>query len=147
MARLRDVLDRFRPTGTPGAPAVGGVPADRAADQAAELAGVFEILRDDEVRACEIRDQAAHTAEQRRADGVARAAAIVEQARRDGVALRARIVTEARAQAASEQEQAQEEAAREAAELRQRAEAVMPEYVARVRAELDVILRELGESA
>ncbi len=144
MARLRDVLDRFRPAGTPGAAAEGGVPADRAADQAAELAPLFDLLQPDEVAAQRIRDRAAAEAERCRADGRVRAAAIVEQARREGAALRARIVAEARARAADERTAAEQEAASTAEAFRLRAERRMPAYVARVRAELDSILRELG---
>jgi vacuolar-type H+-ATPase subunit H len=144
MARLRDVLDRFRPAAAPGAAAAGGVPADRGAEQAAELAPVFELLRADEQRARSIRDHAAERAEQVRAAARERAAAIVEQARYDTEAVRARIVAQARVTAESEQAMAAQNAERDAESLRQRAEALMPGCVARVRAELDRVLGGLS---
>jgi len=43
-AAVADFLERFRPAGTAGAAAQGGVPADRIADTAAELGPVFMML-------------------------------------------------------------------------------------------------------
>ena len=44
MPRVRDVLHRFRPSGAPGAATAAGVPADRAAELAAELEPVLALL-------------------------------------------------------------------------------------------------------
>ena len=55
MPQWRDFLERFRPAGTPGAAAQGGVPADRIADTAAELEPVFMMLDDVHAEAARIR--------------------------------------------------------------------------------------------
>ena len=44
MAQLGDFLTRFRPAGAPGAGSRAGVPADRAAERAAELEPVLALL-------------------------------------------------------------------------------------------------------
>ncbi|HUJ07967.1 MAG TPA: hypothetical protein VLX31_17815 [Streptosporangiaceae bacterium] len=44
MPQLSDFLNRFRPVGAPGAAGRAGVPADRAAELAAELRPVLELL-------------------------------------------------------------------------------------------------------
>jgi vacuolar-type H+-ATPase subunit H len=44
MPRVPDLLRRFRPAGTPGAAGVAGVPLDRVATDAAELAPLFAQL-------------------------------------------------------------------------------------------------------
>ncbi len=43
---VRDFLERLRPSGTPGAPSVAGVPADRLAERSTELEAVFALLED-----------------------------------------------------------------------------------------------------
>ena len=47
MPSARDMLQRFRPIGTPGAAAPAGVPADRAAELGRELQPVFDELASD----------------------------------------------------------------------------------------------------
>lgn len=44
MPRVRDLLYRFRPSGSPGAATASGVPADRTVELAAELEPVFAQL-------------------------------------------------------------------------------------------------------
>ena len=143
MARLRDVLDRFRPAGAPGAAAPGGVPADRAVEQEVELASVFDALVADEERARRIRESAVGEAERLVAEAGERAGAIVDAARRESDAVRAKVVAEARVNADNERTAADERAEHAAEVLRARADRLMPEYVTRVRAELDAILGEL----
>lgn len=143
MARLRDVLDRFRPAGAPGAAAPGGVPADRAVEQEVELASVFDALVADEERARRIRESAVGEAERLVAEAGERAGAIVDAARRESDAVRAKVVAEARVNADIERTAADERAEHAAEVLRARADRLMPEYVTRVRAELDAILGEL----
>jgi hypothetical protein len=86
---LRDFLARFRPTGAPGA-AISGVPADRAAERAAELEPSLALLSDVQEEAAGIRaaaDQEAaairENAARQAADIVATARAQVPQVRRD----------------------------------------------------------------
>ncbi|WP_220040794.1 hypothetical protein [Streptomyces sp. NTH33] len=76
---LRDFLARFRPTGTPGA-TVTGVPADRAAERAAELEPPLARLADVQREAARIRAAADREAEVIRQDAVRQAAAIVTAA-------------------------------------------------------------------
>ncbi|MFF8475645.1 hypothetical protein [Streptomyces sp. NPDC015414] len=77
---LRDFLERFRPTGTPGAAAVG-VPADRAAERAAELEPALARLTDVQREAARIRAAADEAAEVLRRDTALRAERVVADAR------------------------------------------------------------------
>lgn len=54
MARVRDILLRFRPATAPGAAGAAGVPVDVVADRRAELAPVFSLLGDVERECAEI---------------------------------------------------------------------------------------------
>jgi hypothetical protein len=58
MAWPPEFLRRFRPAGTPGAAARAGVPVDRAAEAAGELAPVLALLADVESATAEIREGA-----------------------------------------------------------------------------------------
>jgi hypothetical protein len=101
MPGLRDVLDRFRPAGAPGAASAAGVPTDRQASLVAELEPVFTALARDEWHAAEVRRV-----------GALYARVLAEQARRQAEAE----LAQARTQAPAQRAQA-------AADLRQRAEA------------------------
>ncbi|HEX7745917.1 MAG TPA: hypothetical protein VF462_11720, partial [Micromonosporaceae bacterium] len=46
MPAVRELLDRFRPAGAPGAASAAGVPADRQTTASAELDPVFAALAD-----------------------------------------------------------------------------------------------------
>jgi hypothetical protein len=85
MPRMRDILQRFRPTSAPGAASTGGVPADRTADMAAELRPVLAMLEatqatcrtiasDADLEAERIRSQAREQARTIRDEGPERAA-------------------------------------------------------------------------
>jgi hypothetical protein len=87
--RVRDWLDRFRPAGGPGAPSAAGVPTDRRAVAAAELAPVFAALVDAVHNADAGRHRAAEEARRLVSAAQVRASAIVEQARLDWEAVRA----------------------------------------------------------
>ena len=80
MARVRDVLYRFRPAGAPGAASAAGVPVDRAADLAAELEPLLAQLATTERTVAGIREQAIRDAAEIRARDVERA----QQHRDDG---------------------------------------------------------------
>lgn len=58
MPRVRDVLQRFRPSGAPGAATAAGVPVDRAHELAAELEPVFALLAETERECAVVRDRA-----------------------------------------------------------------------------------------
>ncbi|MFD8723009.1 hypothetical protein ACFV2H_34835 [Streptomyces sp. NPDC059629] len=77
---LRDFLERFRPTGTPGA-AVTGVPPDRAAERAAELAPALARLTAVQQEAARIRAAGREAAETIRRDAGREAEGIVVAAR------------------------------------------------------------------
>ncbi|MEV7391856.1 MULTISPECIES: hypothetical protein [unclassified Streptomyces] len=77
---LRDFLERFRPAGTPGA-AVTGVPPDRAAERAAELAPALTRLTAVQEEAARIRAAGQEAAETIRRDAGREAEGIVAAAR------------------------------------------------------------------
>lgn len=107
MAGLRDLLMRFRPVSTPG-PAATGVPADRTAELAAELAPTLALLDRTAGQAAAVREAALHEAERIRAEAARQAERLVagavdrsgrvrtraaarhsERGRRDAAAIRA----------------------------------------------------------
>ncbi|WP_433518746.1 hypothetical protein ACQP2T_26545 [Nonomuraea sp. CA-143628] len=96
MARLGDVLARFRPFGVPGAAAALGVPVDYAADQAEELAPVFSALADVQADCMNERWRAQRLADQAQEGARVRAAAIVSAARAEAEAERVRSSAAAR---------------------------------------------------
>jgi hypothetical protein len=81
MPRVRDVLHRFRPSGTPGAATAAGVPVDRAVELAAELAPVFALLEETERECAQVLDRAGHDAAGARARDAERVAAVVASGR------------------------------------------------------------------
>ncbi|WP_439657899.1 hypothetical protein ACSHWB_36695 [Lentzea sp. HUAS TT2] len=134
MTGLRDLLQRYRPVGTPGAAARPGVPADRATEVATELEPVLALLADteDEMRrlraaareeARRIREQAAHQAEE-----------LVDAARDQAVEVRSQEAARAREEAAPDGELLVDAARDHARRMHERARTLMPEYVARAAA-------------
>jgi dihydroxyacetone kinase len=132
MLSARDLLDRFRPVGAPGAAAPAGVPADRVAELSRELQPVFDELVEVQRQCAELRTAVAAEVMVRRVAGAARARAIVAAARLDAEAQRADEA--ARERRETEQESAATIAAaeREAAEIHRRAEERMDGHVAHV---------------
>lgn len=132
MLSARDLLERFRPVGAPGAAAPAGVPADRVAEVSRELQPVFDELVDVQQRCADIRAAAVAAARARRDRGAGEARAIVAAARIDAQAQRADAA--ARERRETEQESAATIAAaeREAAEIHRRAEERMDGHVAHV---------------
>jgi hypothetical protein len=86
---IRNLLDRFRPAGTPGAPGLAGVPVDRRARAADELEPVFAGLADLTTACRAARTHAAQEAEHRRADARERARVLVARAHAEADAERA----------------------------------------------------------
>ncbi|MEU1799462.1 hypothetical protein [Streptomyces sp. NPDC019937] len=132
MAGLRDFLLRFRPVGSPGRAAPGGVPADRTAELTAELQPPLSLLEGAEEEAGHIRDGAAREAAERRHAAERRAREIVESAQ--GRAREVRAATSARIRRDAEAEAAEllATARRESAAVRRRAEERMPRLLDRV---------------
>src|SRR3954469_446622 len=83
MSRARDLLERFRPVGTPGPAGATGVPVDRARELAAELQPVFDALATTEAECAAVRAAAQAEAEARRVRAAERARGVLEAARRD----------------------------------------------------------------
>ncbi|MEU5261968.1 hypothetical protein [Amycolatopsis sp. NPDC021455] len=144
MPALRDLLDRFRPAGTPGAAARPGVPADRRTEAAAELAPVLAALDDAQARAAEIRREATEEASRRRREAAARAETIVAQARMDAASTRADSALRVRREGAAEATAMTETAAAGTDRIRARIAARMPDHVERVLTEARSILDDLG---
>ena len=132
MPQWRDFLERFRPAGTPGAPAQGGVPADRTADTAAELAPLFLILDDVAAQAARIRQGAAEQADVIRQDAGRRAPEIVADARAHAETARAEAAAQARAATLTEDADVNTRRRRELDDLQARVAARMPDYVEKV---------------
>ncbi|MER5390507.1 hypothetical protein [Saccharopolyspora sp. NPDC002686] len=143
MLRLRRFFERFRPAGTPGAAACRGVPADRVAELAAELAPVFELLADTEAEAERIRAAGRQEAELVRQRAREQADAIVADSGMRAAEARAAVVSEAYRQSAAESVRTAASADRAADELKALARERMPAMADRAVA---VALTALGES-
>jgi len=96
-----EFLRRFR-GGVPGAPSAAGVPVDRRAELAAELAPVFDALEGQQRTAVAIVAGAAADAERRRTAGAAQTADLVAQARADAAAEQAAAAAERHARSEAE---------------------------------------------
>ncbi|WP_234425938.1 hypothetical protein [Streptomyces kebangsaanensis] len=128
---LRDFLARFRPTGTPGA-AVAGVPADRAAERAAELEPPLARLADVQREAARIRAEADREAEALRQDAAREAAAIVTAARAQVPRVRQEAAVPVRRAARLEGRDIRSAGDRAAARVYERARERMPALLDRV---------------
>jgi vacuolar-type H+-ATPase subunit E/Vma4 len=137
---VRDFLERLRPSGTPGAASVAGVPADRLAERATELESVFALLDEVQAQAARIRFAADKEAQRRRDEAHAQADGIVAAARRLAEAERASAAASAQAGAAEQvraiAEDAQNRASSIAGEGRTRSAALVAAVVEQARAEL-----------
>ncbi len=141
MPRPRDLLQRFRLAGTPGAAAAPGVPADRVAELSAELGPLLARLDSTCAEADRVRAAAQDEAQRRRHRAEERARAEVAAARSDADAERADAAARVRRHADEERDRMLTEAEREAAGISHRAADRMPEYVDRVVAEVrDAVL-------
>ena len=132
MAGLREALLRFRPGGAPGAPTSGAAPADRAGEQAAELAPVFALLNEAEAEARAIRSQGEADAAAIREEAAHRAESIIRDARGRAPAERERAAGAARVQAEADSVALLREAHLRAESLRARAGPRVHEYVERL---------------
>ncbi|HET6967588.1 MAG TPA: hypothetical protein VFI44_04880 [Ornithinibacter sp.] len=81
MPRVRDVLHRFRPSGTPGAATAAGVPADRAGELAAELEPVLALLAETDRECADILERARVEEAEIRARDAVRARAVLAAGR------------------------------------------------------------------
>jgi hypothetical protein len=140
MPAARGFLERFRTSGTPGAAAGGGVPADRVAERDAELAAVFERLERTEAECAARRVEARQRAEARRIGASSQARALLTAARRDAESERREAATRIAERADEETALALRAAEEEAERIARHAATALPDYldrvVASVRAEL-----------
>lgn len=132
MAKLRDLLDRFRPAGAPGQATRAGVPVDRRAGLSTEVAPIFAALAPVLTECERIREEARTEARRREAEARQRAQAIVARARMESEAERAAAAAAARARVMHENEQIMARARAEAQAVREQGERRRPELVARV---------------
>ncbi|MFF9173245.1 hypothetical protein [Streptomyces sp. NPDC014793] len=138
---LRDFLERFRPTGTPGAAAVG-VPADRAAERAAELEPALARLTDVQREAARIRAAADEAAEVLRRDTALRAERVVADARERAPEVRRLAAAPVLEDGRHEADAVRAAGDRSAEAVRARARERMPELVDRTVA--DALRRATG---
>ncbi|MDO9496885.1 MAG: hypothetical protein Q7J48_14365 [Nocardioides sp.] len=143
MASTRDLLQRFRPAGAPGAATATGVPADRLEERDAELDPVFRLLADTVTESTRIRREGATEAERRRQRAREAAVALVAGARLEADAIRAQALSEAQQTVAVTARDSAEQARTNATAIADRAhrtlEADVAEVVARVRAAVAAI--------
>ena len=132
MASARDLLERFRPAGTPGAAAPAGVPYDRGAALEDELRPVLALLSPTEERCAAQLREAAAQAEQIRADAAAQGAALLAQARLRAEEARAEAAEGLQRRSDAEADAEMERAAHTAGEVRARARHRLPDLTARV---------------
>ncbi len=130
--RSRDILQRFRSAGTPGAATAPGVPADRVAELSAELEPVLAQLVAVQEEVSRIRADAQRDAERRRQAAVERASALVAAAHREASAERADAARRLAGNVEKESAGTLAAAESDAAEVRRRAAEKMPSYVDRV---------------
>ncbi len=121
MPQLRNVLDRFRPAGTPGAAGRPGIPADRSADAAAELTEVLALLDDAQEEAARTRQAATDRAQEIRRTAQRQAAELVAKARHDAESVRAQSEADALREADADEDNMRSQTEAEIARLRQRA--------------------------
>jgi hypothetical protein len=145
MPQWRDFLEHYRPAGTPGAAAQGGVPADRIAGTAAELEPVFMMLDDVQAEAARILRCAVEHADAIRQDAGRQAAEIVAEAQAQAEAAGADAAARSRGLAVTENTGMTAERDRELEELRARAAGRMPDYTDRVVAAARALLEEFCE--
>jgi len=122
MATARDLLQRFRPLGAPGAAAPPGVPADRRAERDRELQPLFDALADVQEEAGRIRAAATAQALVQREQAEQQAASLLRSARRDAATARAEAAAAAAARVEEESRRVLAEAEADAAAVARRAE-------------------------
>ncbi|MDF3293286.1 hypothetical protein [Streptomyces silvisoli] len=143
MATFRDFLMRFRPASAPG-PTATGVPADRSAELAAELAAPLALLEETESEARTIRERAAEEARRIRREADLRAAQLLSEARDQAVPLRQETAAHTRATAEREAVELLAAGDHMVTALRRRARERVPALVDRVVAQVRHDLRASG---
>ena len=130
MTQARDFLDRFRPAGAPGPAARAGVPADRAAELAAEVEPVLALLDDTQAECDQIIEWARQEADRIAAEAHAELARIGQEAARNARAVRDEAAAEVLAQASAEVQKTTAEAGQQALRIGRLARRRLPGLVA-----------------
>ncbi|HYN57857.1 MAG TPA: hypothetical protein VES03_11735 [Motilibacterales bacterium] len=136
---VRDLLGRFRPSGSPGPPAMSGVPADRVTERSAELEPVFAVLADVQAEVEQIGSEAQREALHRRERAAEQVLAILAEARRAVDAERAQAAATGQAGAAEQVAAIVTDAQAAAESLAEQADARRTALVA------DIVQRARGE--
>lgn len=144
MPSTRDLLQRFRPAGAPGAATATGVPADRSEERAAELAGVFAVLEATVAEAERVRQSVRARAQEIRNSAREQALATVAQARLDAETLRTLAVAEARDTIVSARQHNVDEAVGQSREIEIEATPTLDQDVVQVVATVRRLLLESG---
>ena len=121
MPRWQNILDRFRPAGTPGAAGRPGIPADRSADAVAELTAMLALLDDAQEEAARTRQGATERAQEIRRAAHRQAAELVAKARDDAQSVRAQSEADALREAGADEDDMRRQTDAEIARLHQRA--------------------------
>jgi hypothetical protein len=129
---VRDLLERFRPAGAPGAATPAGVPSDRAAALSDELGPVLALLADVEEECARIRREGDELAARVRADAAARAAATLAGGRDRAEAARAEVVELQHRRSKADAERELSHAHRTIATIERTSRAGIPDLVDRV---------------
>jgi hypothetical protein len=130
VSQARDFLDRFRPAGAPGAAARAGVPADRAAELAAEVEPVLALLDGTYAECQQIIAAARQDADRITAESQAEVAAIGQEGGRQARTARDEAAAEVLAQARAQAQAAAADAAEQAHHIRRLAARRLPVLVA-----------------
>jgi vacuolar-type H+-ATPase subunit H len=146
VARVRDILDRFRPAGAPGGATGAGVPVDRQQSLTDEVATVFADLEPTIQECARIAHEADEQAQRREKDAQRRAHDLVARARSESEAERAGAAAAVRARAASESERILADARQQAQQVRRRADERRPRLLARVVELVRADLRAFADS-
>jgi hypothetical protein len=118
LPRARDLLNRFRPSGTPGAAGAAGVPVDRTAGAPAELAPLLALLEPTEHDCRLLLEKAEAEAGRIRRRAEEEAQRRVVEAREGQASQRAAVVSELRDHRSVELDAEAAESERRAAEVR-----------------------------
>lgn len=150
MPSSRDLLQRFRPAGTPGSATAPGVPVDRHAEALAELAHLLDEFAGVAAECEQIRKQGDVDAEEIQRKGRERSLALVANARQEAAADREAVIARARRDADTLADEAMRQSQEQADRIRRAAAATHDADVAQVvdavRARIAVLLgRSAGE--
>jgi len=139
------ILDRFRPAGTPGAAGRPGIPADRSADAAAELTEMLALLDDAQEEAGRTRQAAADRAQEIRRAAHRQAAELMAKARDDSETVRARSEADALREAGADEDDMRRRTEAEIARVHQRSDERLADdadtVAAQAREWLDALVR------